>query len=279
VARRPGPSVPPPANKQPEPVLKIALEPQGNVVIQKSNYKYGKVPPFGPIAFEQFKEESVEELIAEFVNSGLLGYDPHAPEPQKEKRPDEAAQSTQPEPQIPVEPEGGNAGRDAGSSASGGGQVVAAIRANQATIKVTSASLIALLDERIGDLSSQPPNSDEAKANWEREVQTYRDMKDKTQSLVAAIESLLTDATKQAPVVDATLSFAGGIRKWWTESHPEICERGFDSGLFALGVMICHYAGAGGDIAAVLSATVVKGKPIIDALKAWLGSKTESSKS
>ena len=276
-ARRVQQKIPIPANNQSEPLLKLAIDIQGNVAVEKKNYKFGNIPSFPLVGFEQFQEESVEELIAEFVNSGLLGYDPDTPEP-KNQREAEGIPPSQTPPEVPTEPSGSSADRHERAPAPSGSQVIAAIRSNQATIKLTSESLIALVDKRIEDLSGQIPNSDEARTAWERELQTHRDMRDKTQSLIAAIESLLADATKETGAIDATLSFAGGLRKWWTESHSEICERGFDSGLFALGVMICHYAGAGGDMAAVISATVVKGKPIIEALKAWVGGKGESSK-
>ncbi|MBB5053064.1 hypothetical protein HNQ36_003055 [Afipia massiliensis] len=258
------------------PLLLLSLDKEGNIVVQKNNYKFRATAPLNPVAFEQFKEEVIEELIAEYVNSGLLGYDPDEPIPQDEQQTGGVSESSgSSAEQQNVEQESGHDPRPTTPVAR---QIVAAIRSNSVTIKVTSGSFIAMLDEKISILSRQIPNSEPAKENWDREVQSYRDMKDATQSLVTAIDLLLMDAAKESPAVNAALSVAGGLRSWWTKSHSEICERGFDSGLFALGVMLCHFAGAGGEVAAVISATVVKGAPVVDALKAWASQKEKDAK-
>lgn len=253
---------PPPANTVKKMAsLRIFLEQDDTICVLKDNYKYRPIAEFKPVLFEKFKHEDIEELVAEFVNSGLLGYDPHAPQLPVE---DQSSES------LPDEPAAG------GEHTAQSGQVVSAIRANHSTIVVASKSLIALLDEKIGTLNSQIPNEELAKEKWDREIETYRDMRDATQALATAIEAFIGDASKESQAVGATFSFSRGLKNWWTEKHITICERSFDSGLFALGVMLCYYAGAGGPISAVIAATVVKGQPIIDALKAWSASKDKS---
>jgi hypothetical protein len=76
-----------------------------------------------------------------------------------------------------------------------------------------------------------------------------------------------TRQAKEMGVVQSVKTFADGVKTWWRKRHETICARTFDLGLFASSVAICSMAGAGGKLAVSLSAALVGGKPVRDALK------------
>lgn len=150
-------------------------------------------------------------------------------------------------------------------------QVGRAILANQPQIAVTSAALIVLIDERLATLRNERPNSPAAIEKNEEIIQQYERLKQDVAAIADGAAKFKDGTIDEATAVKSSKSLIDGIQNWWSKSHERICERAFDVGLFATAVSICSMAGSGGKIAVAVSAALVGGKKLTDALKGLKG--------
>lgn len=146
-----------------------------------------------------------------------------------------------------------------------------AILSNQAQIALTSAALVALVDERIAAIRNERPNSPEAIEENERRIEDYERLKRDVTAVAEAAAKFKEGVVSEREAVKSLKSLLEGIQGWWKRSHEKICDRAFDMGLFATAVSICSMAGAGGKVAVAVSAALVGGKQLGTALKGLKG--------
>jgi hypothetical protein len=142
-----------------------------------------------------------------------------------------------------------------------------AVLINHAQITTTSAALLLLIEERLVGLREERPNSAAAKSTKNQEIAQYESLRGDVATVAAAVTEFKKGTIKEAEVVKATKTFADGVRSWWTKSHQKICDKAFDMGLFLSAVGICSMVGSGGQMAVVVSAALVGGKPIAGVLR------------
>jgi GcrA cell cycle regulator len=141
-----------------------------------------------------------------------------------------------------------------------------AIQANQNVLDLALASLAIQIDDKLQSLRNARPNSEDAIANMQDQISQYEGMSSQVGRIRDAIDAFSNDRSNETKVVESVNTFADGIKSWWNKSHATICARAFDLGLFASSVAICSMAGAGGRVAAVVSAVLVSGKSVSSVL-------------
>jgi hypothetical protein len=138
---------------------------------------------------------------------------------------------------------------------------------NRVQIALASGSLLLLIDEKLAALEAELPNSEEAKVARENAIEQYTQLRTNLSDLKNAISELHKGKGEESKVVNSVGVFAGGVRAWWNHGHEQICERTYDMGMFAAAVAICAMAGAGGQLAVIISAALVGSKAAGNALK------------
>jgi hypothetical protein len=139
---------------------------------------------------------------------------------------------------------------------------------NSSTITVETVSIFLLIEEKLASLHAQEPNSDEAKHERDEKIANYEHLRMQVGEFRLAVELFVKGNIQEATVVKSTLTFAEGIKSWWTKSHHQICERAFDMALFCSAVGVCTLAGAGGPLSVSIPGAMVGGKPVVDVIKA-----------
>jgi hypothetical protein len=138
---------------------------------------------------------------------------------------------------------------------------------NQVQIALASGSLLLLIDEKLAALETELPNSEEAKVARENAIEQYTQLRTDLSDLKNAVSELHNGKGEESKVVNSVGVFATGVRAWWNHGHAQICERTYDMGIFAAAVAICAMAGAGGQLAVIVSAALVGSKSASNALK------------
>ncbi len=113
-----------------------------------------------------------------------------------------------------------------------------AILSNQAQIALTSAALVALVDERIAAIRNERPNSREAIDENEKRIEDYERLKRDVTAVAEAAAKYKEGVISEREAVKSSKSLLEGIQGWWKKSHEKICDRAFDMSLFATAVSI-----------------------------------------
>jgi hypothetical protein len=142
-----------------------------------------------------------------------------------------------------------------------------AVEANEKEINLAIAGLILQVDAKIEALQGERPNSDEAIADRNAHITDYERMRNELERLRIMVAAFMNGTGKEGNVVRSLKTFADGLGLWWDKGHDTILARTFDMGLFTTAVGICSMAGAGGKMAVAVSAVLVGGKPVAQALK------------
>lgn len=142
-----------------------------------------------------------------------------------------------------------------------------AIQRNQTTVVLQAGALLLLLEEKIASLKDERPNEPEAIARRDEAVMLYEGLKQQLEAIrTTAVE--LEQPKGESKAAQSAVSFTQGVRNWWNKKHVDICNHTFEAGLFLSCAALCSLMGAGGPLAVVVSGAVVKGKPVVEALKA-----------
>jgi hypothetical protein len=142
-----------------------------------------------------------------------------------------------------------------------------AVLVNHAQIVTTTAAMLVLIDERLSSLREERPNSPDRKSEKKEDMAQYERLKVDVVAIASAVQQFRQGAIKEAEVSKATKTFSDGVRGWWTKSYDKICDKALDISLFLSAVGICSMAGSGGQMAVVVSAALVGGKPIASVLR------------
>jgi Domain of unknown function (DUF4062) len=142
-----------------------------------------------------------------------------------------------------------------------------AVEANEKEINLAVAGLLLQIDAKVHALRGDRPNSHEAIAERDAHITEYERMRGELEHIRAMIGAFKKGTEKEASVVRSLKIFADGVRLWWNKNHDAILTKTFDMGLFTTAVGICSMAGAGGNMAVAVSAVLVGGKPVGQALK------------
>jgi len=145
-----------------------------------------------------------------------------------------------------------------------------AVEANEKEILLAVAGLVLQIDAKIEALRSERPNSDEAIAERAAHIVEYERMRDELEQIQTMVAAFKKGTENEARVVKSVKTFAGGVRSWWNKGHDTILTKTFDMGLFTTAVGICSMAGAGGKMSVAVSAVLVGGKPVAQALKGMI---------
>jgi len=272
--RQPAPQQPP------QPNVKIGVDERGNITEVFQNYKVQTAVP-APIAAVQYDEIAIKNSIGRFVTTGLRGL-PYEAIPLTmpiDASPPTASASDAPNGQngdsknlgelvTPID--SSSASQPELSRPSKARSVIGqAVMQNEVTIELIGTALLAFLDDKLTNLQTELPNSDEAQADRNKEISDCSNLRNSVQRFLDAAAQFAKNLSHEPIVVDTTTSFANGLGNWWTKRHVEICDKTFDIGLFSLGASVCVLAGAGGLLAAIIPGVLVGGQPIVDTLKVW----------
>jgi hypothetical protein len=152
--------------------------------------------------------------------------------------------------------------------------MVASVRINRIAIVLSVASLVVLIDEKLGRLRDERPNDRDAQAVRDEAIARYESIKQNLEALRNATVGLdERESASNENAENAAKSFGQCVRDWWNERHIEICSKAFDAGLFTLCVSVCSLVGSGGPLTVGVSGALIGGKPVIEALKAMAKSR------
>jgi hypothetical protein len=142
-----------------------------------------------------------------------------------------------------------------------------AVEANEKEIQLAVAGLILQIDAKIEALGDERPNSGEAITRRDADIVEYKRMRAELEQIQTTVAGFKKGTEKEATVVRSLKTFADGVGLWWNKAQDTILTKTFDMGLFTTAVGICSIAGAGGKMAVAVSAVLVGGKPVAQALK------------
>lgn len=142
-----------------------------------------------------------------------------------------------------------------------------ALEANEKEILLAVVGLMLQIDAKIEALRGERPNSDDAIAERDKHITEYERMRGELENIQTMVAAFKKGTEKEAKVVKSIKTFTEGVQSWWNKSHDAIITKTFDMGLFTTAVGICSMAGAGGKMSVAVSAVLVGGKPVAQALK------------
>jgi hypothetical protein len=142
-----------------------------------------------------------------------------------------------------------------------------ALRERRYQVQLALVAVVSLIDEKLQQLISSPPNSDEARRGWINEKSELEKLRGIVKRLQTDVADYLAGAKPEKAPVRSVKSFAEAVEDYWTKNHMKILEKGFNIGLFVTATLSCSLAGVEGTIAAICG-TLIGGKPAIEALKA-----------
>jgi hypothetical protein len=142
-----------------------------------------------------------------------------------------------------------------------------AVFANEEQLQIAIAALTLLIDEKLAILKDYIPNDPDSVARKDASLKEYERLKADLVTIESSIKQFNDGAAKEPQIAKSVTTFADGVRSWWNKSHDGICKTAFDMSMFASAVGICSLAGAGGNMSVAVSAALVGGKPVADAIK------------
>src|SRR5262249_44420657 len=122
--------------------------------------------------------------------------------------------------------------------------------------------------DTIHGLRQQSSNSAEGSATGDEMIAECEVLKRRVERLLGAAAEFSAQKTEEEALVEAVRSLAGGVGAWWQKRHVSFCEKRSTMGVFTLGVLVCHLAGAGGTLSVVVPGAVAGGRPVVDRIKA-----------
>ncbi|TWI71978.1 hypothetical protein IQ16_02652 [Bradyrhizobium huanghuaihaiense] len=146
-----------------------------------------------------------------------------------------------------------------------------AVVVNATALSAAITTSVVLIEERLVVLSHHRPNSAEANAQKDDEVQKLTELKRQLEVLRTHPEALKQGSIKEKEVASSVKSFSQGVAEYWTSHYNEICDKAFTFGLFSSLMVVGNLSGAVPEVALGLSGTMAYGKPVVDALKAMKG--------
>jgi Hypothetical protein (DUF2513) len=132
--------------------------------------------------------------------------------------------------------------------------IIRKVLSNQVEAQLTALSLLSAIELKIEVLRESGSNS---------EVDEFHDLKHRVEEFLAA-----NAKRDEAPIAEATLSIAAGLRRFWSEKHISICEKALDMTLFGAGLAFCGVAGVLAVPTALTVGVLVGGKTVVEGLKA-----------
>lgn len=147
------------------------------------------------------------------------------------------------------------------------GKIGKAIVANQSAISLAVAALLLQIEDKITSLRSERPNSPQAIERRDAALFEFERMRAELENIRLLAARFTKNEVSEKKVVSAVTTFAEGIRSWWNKSHERICDKAYDMGMFATAVTICSLTGAAGNVGVAVSAALVGGKPVAEAIR------------
>src|SRR5947207_1145161 len=143
-----------------------------------------------------------------------------------------------------------------------------AVETNRAPLALAATTFLALVEERLLALRLEYDrlNSDDGKEIAAAQIADYEDLKQRIKRFLQEFSARTSDEGK---IVEATTSFADGVRNWWSRDHVSICNKAFDRISFGAALGVCLLAGAGGQLSVIAATSLVVGKPFTEVLSAW----------
>jgi hypothetical protein len=199
-----------------------------------------------PDVLEERKEyaPALRILTAEEMGGALRRYAEKFPPPPPKKKPTKKVQRT---------------------------RIGKAVVVNATALSAAITTSVVLIEERLVVLSHHRPNSAEANALKDDEVQKLTELKRQLEVLRTHPEALKQGSIKEKEVASSVKSFSQGVAEYWTTHYNEICDKAVTFGLFSSLMVVGNLSGAVPEIALGLAGTMAYGKPVVDALKAMKG--------
>jgi hypothetical protein len=149
-----------------------------------------------------------------------------------------------------------------------------AIARNNSAIILSIEPLMASIELEIEKLQSIRPNSEEAQKSNRESIAQYETLLNQLRELQAALKKFASDKNNRHLPVTQSLSFSEGVSAWWAKHHERICAsavstglRATEAGIFVGCVSICAMAGVNSWLTTGLTAALIGGRPIVEALK------------
>jgi hypothetical protein len=163
----------------------------------------------------------------------------------------------------------GQGKRSRGQAGAARTRVGKAVLLNEKEIKVLAGALIALIDDKVAELTKHRPNDPDSIATLEASVSELTKLRKQVELLAASVAAFKKGTLKEAKAVKSVTTFSEGVQSWWADGYKTICSSGFSVGLFTTAITISSLAGVSvhGKTATILAGALAGGKPLVDSLK------------
>lgn len=142
-----------------------------------------------------------------------------------------------------------------------------ALTLNGDELKTAATTSLLLVEDRLEVLNSERPNSTEAKAQKQKEIESLTVLRDQLAVIRDLPEQIKNGAVSEGQANKSVKSFADTVREYWNKNSEMICSRAVTIALFSSTVLVCKLAGASGDFTIAVSAAMAGGKNVMDGLK------------
>ena len=144
-----------------------------------------------------------------------------------------------------------------------------AVLLNTNEIETLAGSLVALIDDKLTELTQLRLNDPDSIAAQKANVSQLTELRAQIRSLAASVADFKKGSAKEKEVAKSVTTFSDGIQAWWADGHKAICSSGFSVAMFTTAVSISSLAGVSvhGKTATVIAGLLAGGKPLVDALK------------
>lgn len=142
-----------------------------------------------------------------------------------------------------------------------------ALALNGDELKTAATTSLLLIEDRLEVLNSERPNSEEAKAQRHKEIESLTILKDQLAVIRDLPEQVKKGTVSEGQANRSVKSLTDAVREYWNKNSETICSRAVTIALFSSTVLVCKLAGASGDFTIAVSAAMAGGKNVMDGLK------------
>jgi hypothetical protein len=159
-----------------------------------------------------------------------------------------------------------------------------ALHQRREEVLIALAAVTVLIDEKLAQLNYNPPNSDEARTQWDEAINELKELKIIVDQLRHDVHAYITGSKTEKDTVRTAKAFRTGIEEYWSKNSMKLIDRGLNAvqsgvsiGLFLAGVGACTAMGQGSAVTTAICGAIVGGKPVVEALRA-IAQKTQKSR-
>jgi hypothetical protein len=137
-----------------------------------------------------------------------------------------------------------------------------AVEVNESEIVLAVSGLILQIDEKLEQLGSERPNSDDAKAKVASEISDLEGMKAELQRIRELVAGFKKSETPEKEIVKSVNTFSDDLQGWWNKSHDSLLTATAKSALFVSSAGVLALMGANTPAALAIVGVLIGGKVI-----------------